>query len=151
MLRVARAPTIPAVQADGFALPFAPASFDAVVALRVAFHYADLAGLLAAARDVLTPDGALVFDTYRWSPRALVALDGTRWGDKVFIHTPRAVATAARNAGLAVDARRSAFLFSPYLYRVLPLPLVRVLARIETRAPDRALARLFWRLTRVGD
>lgn len=149
MLKVTRAAAIPVIQADGFRLPFRSGAFDAVVALRVAFHYADLSSLLRGARAVLKPGGRLVFDTYRWTPRALFALDAARWGGKCFVHPTEKVAEAAARAGLRVSAEQSAFLFSPYIYRRLPYPLVRGLARLEAVSPDALRARIFWCLTAV--
>lgn len=150
MLALARSGRVSRVQADGFALPFRPESFDAVVALRVAFHYPDLADLLTGARAVLRPGGRLVFDTYRWSPRAVLALDRLRWGGKVFIHRPERVARLAAEAGLRIIAAPSCFLFSPYLYRFLPSPLERGLEWIEEWVPAGARARVFWAMTPGG-
>jgi SAM-dependent methyltransferase len=146
MLERAHTAEVPAIQADGFSLPFGDDAFDAVVALRVAFHYADLGSLLAAARAVLRPGGTLVFDTYRWTPRALFALDASRWGGKVFTHAPAAVALAASRVNLKVVEQRSAFLFSPYVYRMLPMPLVQAFSQVEARVPSSVRARIFWRL-----
>jgi SAM-dependent methyltransferase len=148
MLRRGRTPDVPAIQADGFGLPFADGSFDGVAALRVAFHYADLASLLGAVAPVLRPGGRLVFDTYRWTPRSLLALDSARWGGKVFVHSPSAVERAARGAGFGVAAQRRAFLFSPYVYRILPFGLVRALGTAETFIPAGGRARIFWELER---
>src|SRR5579875_2923258 len=78
----------PAVLGDAFALPFAPASFVAVVALRVAFRFSDVGGFIRSVAPLLRPGGRFVFDTYRWTPRALLALASRQWGGKVFIHSP---------------------------------------------------------------
>jgi len=146
MLQVTGQGKVPVVQADGFDLPFQAASFDAVAALRVAFHYADLSALLHAVRPVLREDGVFVFDTYRWTPRSLFALDAARWGSKVFVHRPADVEAAAKVAGYRVVAAQSAFLFSPYIYRRLPLAAVHVLGRLEEAIPSSLSARVFWAL-----
>jgi SAM-dependent methyltransferase len=140
----------PAVLADAFELPFAPGSFDAVVALRVAFHFSDLGALVRSVAPILRPGGRFVFDTYRWTPRALVALGAKRWGGKVYIHADASVPAAASAARLTVVSSDACFLFSPYVYRLLPLPLVRFLARVEAYLPVTARARAFWSLTTVG-
>ncbi|HEX5416524.1 MAG TPA: class I SAM-dependent methyltransferase [Chloroflexota bacterium] len=146
MLQVTGQGNVPVVQADGFELPFQAGSFDAVAALRVAFHYANLSALLRAVRPALREGGVFVFDTYRWTPRSLFALDAARWGGKVFIHRPEAVEAAAEAAGFRVVGAQSAFLFSPYMYRRLPLPMVHLLARLEEAIPARLRARVFWAL-----
>ncbi len=137
-------------QADAFALPFAASSFDAIVALRVVFHFAQVEALLCEMGRLLQPGGSAVFDTYQWSPRALLPLDAARWGGGVYIHPPGQIERAALAAGLQVTARVTCFLFSPYVYRRLPLPVVRMLGRIEPGFPERLRARVFWRLTRVA-
>jgi SAM-dependent methyltransferase len=141
---------MPAVLADGFALPFTPASFAAVAALRVAFHFPDLDRLIGEVAPLLQPGGRFVFDTYRWSPRAPVALGSGRWGGKVFLHSAAEVQAGATAAGLRVAAQHDCFLFSPYLYRLLPLTLVRALDRLEGHVPPGWRARVFWALERQG-
>jgi SAM-dependent methyltransferase len=139
----------PAVLADAFGLPFAPRTFDAVVALRVAFHFADLAGLVRSVAPILRPGGRFIFDTYRWSPRALVALGAKRWGGKVYVHRDSAIRGVARAAGLSVVSCDAGFLFSPYVYRLLPLSVVRLIARAEAHLPATARARAFWSLGKL--
>ncbi|MGH2459045.1 MAG: class I SAM-dependent methyltransferase [Chloroflexota bacterium] len=141
----------PAVLADAFALPFAPASFDAVVALRVAFHFGDVEGLIRSVAPLLRPGGRFVFDTYRWSPRALLALASRQWGGKVFVHSDQAIADGARAAGLKVGADNACFLFSPYLYRLLPMAAVRLLDGVEAHLPTGARARVFWGLDQTTE
>ncbi|HVC32202.1 MAG TPA: class I SAM-dependent methyltransferase [Chloroflexota bacterium] len=138
----------PAVLADAFALPFARQSFDAVVALRVAFHFGDIGALIGSVVPLLRPGGRFVFDTYRWTPRAILALAARQWGGKVYIHSPATVKASAEAAGLCVAGRDACFLFSPYLYRLLPMVAVRVLDRAEIHLPDGARARVFWALER---
>jgi SAM-dependent methyltransferase len=134
----------PAVLADAFALPFAAASFDAVAGLRIAFHFANVAGLVESVERVLRPGGRFVFDTYRWSPRAIVALAGKQWGGKVHVHTVATVEEAAKRCGLRIVDRDSCFLFSPYVYRLLPLTAVHVLSGAEQRLPAFIRLRDFW-------
>lgn len=137
------------VQGDTFALPFADASFDALVALRFTFHFPDMDALLREAARVLAPRGVIVFDTYLWSPRARLPLDAARWGGGVFVHPPRQIEQAAQRLGLRVASREHCFLFSPYVYRRLPLAVVRALARVEARVPARLRTRVFWKLVRA--
>ncbi|HLH75037.1 MAG TPA: methyltransferase domain-containing protein, partial [Chloroflexota bacterium] len=127
-------------------LPFRPESFDAVVALRVAFHFADLAGLARSVAPLLCPRGRFVFDTYRWSPRSTFALGSRQWGGKVFIHSTSKIRDAAIASGLRIAEQHLCFLFSPYLYRLLPLTVVRGLDAVEALLPESARARAFWAL-----
>jgi SAM-dependent methyltransferase len=135
-------------QGDAFHLPFGDASFDLVVALRIVFHFADIESLLNNVARVLTPHGIAIFDTYLWSPRVWRPLDSARWGGGVYAHSTQRVDQAARDAGLRIRAQENCFLFSPYIYRLLPLTLVRSLAKIEGHVPPRYRARIFWKLER---
>jgi SAM-dependent methyltransferase len=130
---------------DAFALPFAPGTFDAVVALRFAFHYAELDPLLREMRRVARDGGTLVFDTYSWSPRALVPLGAARWGGLVHLHPRREVARVGAGLGLRLERSGRCFLFSPYLYRLAPLPLERAFEALERHVPPSLLCRAFWK------
>jgi SAM-dependent methyltransferase len=134
------------VVADAFRLPFADGGFDAVVAMRLLFHYAEVGPIVAEMARVCRPGGAVVFDTASWSPRALVALAAGRWGGRIFVHRPADLAADLAARGLRVSAARSAFLISPYLYRLLPLPLERALERLEARLPAAWRSRVVWRV-----
>jgi SAM-dependent methyltransferase len=136
---------VPTVVGDGFALPFAGGSFDAVVSLRFAFHYAELAPLLREMRRVARPGAALVFDTYTWSPRALIPLGAQRWGGLVHLHPRHEVARVGAALGLRLNRAESCFLFSPYVYRLAPLPLERAFEAIERHVPQSLLCRVFWK------
>jgi SAM-dependent methyltransferase len=137
-------------QGDAFALAFADASFDVVTALRFVFHFADVDKLLSEVARVVTPQGVILFDTYAWSPRAWLPLDQARWGGGVFAHSPQRIQAVAQQLGLRILAREHCFLFSPYVYRRLPLSIVQMLARVETRWPQHWRARIFWKLSRTG-
>ncbi len=133
------------VVGDGFALPFARGSFDAVISLRFAFHYAELDPLLREMRRVARPGAALVFDTYSWSPRALVPLGARRWGGVVHLHPRHEVMRVGAALGLRLDRAEPCFLFSPYLYRLAPLRLVRIFEALERYVPSSLLCRVFWK------
>ncbi len=139
------------VQGDAFALPFANAAFDVVVALRFAFHFQALEPLFDEIARVVAPNGAVIFDTYRWSVRAWLPLDAAHWGGGVFAHSPVQVERVAEQCGMRVASSVSCFLFSPYVYRRLPLAFVRLITRLEKTAPWLVRARTFWRLERIPD
>lgn len=134
------------LQGDAFILPFAPQSFDAVVALRLAFHYPSIVALLRSVASAIRPGGAFVFDTLNWSPRAVAGLGHRTWGPKVYVHSPSAVTTAGHELGFEVGASQACFLVSPYVYALLPPPILRVLAWGERFWPAPLKARVFWRL-----
>ncbi len=63
-VRVAGLTNVTCARADLYDLPYADASFDAVVAANVLHLVPDLPGALASIRRVLRPDGVLVAPTY---------------------------------------------------------------------------------------
>ncbi len=106
------------VQGDAFRLPFADASFDAVVALRLAFHFRELGPLLREARRVLRPGDVIVFDTYAWSPRAWLPLDAERWGGGGVY--PFAGASRTRGARVRLEGGAAAGVLSLFALRLSP-------------------------------
>ena len=62
------------VLADAFQLPFRDDAFEAVVTLRLLFHYAEVEPIVREMARVCKPGGVVIFDTASWSPRARVAL-----------------------------------------------------------------------------
>jgi SAM-dependent methyltransferase len=151
MLRVAQRNRVgPVVQADAFALPIGDAGYAGAVTLRLLFHFADPAPLLRELRRVVRPGGALVCDTYTWSARALLPLGRERWGAGVSTISRARFSVLAAACGWRVREERPCFLISPYIYRRLPLPVVRLLERLERRLPAALLCRVFWRLEATG-
>ena len=138
---------IPSVIGDAFAAPFRTGSFAAVVALRFAFHYSELAPLLAEMARLGAPGAAIVLDTYSWSPRSVIPIGARRWGGVVHLHPPAEVKRVARNTNLRVEQAHPCFLFSPYLYRLAPLAIERVFEWMERCVPKTFLCRTFWKLT----
>jgi hypothetical protein len=97
---------------------------------------------------VVRPGGSVVFDTYRWTPRSLAPIGAGRWGGRVFIHAADRLRAKAAGSGLILEAAEHAFLFSPYIYRLLPLAVVEALGWLEKVTPGRLRARSFWRFKR---
>jgi len=148
MLRQARLKTRAAlVQGDAFVLPFATASLDAVAALRLAFHYPDLAALLREMQRVVVSGGYLVFDTYVWSVRAIWAVARERWGGRVYTHRPSEVRRTVESLGMRVESSVYFFLFSSHGYSLLPLAVVHTLHRLERVVPRQMRARVAWKVS----
>lgn len=146
MAQKAAATGAPTVIADAFATPWKGQFFEAVVSLRFAFHFRHLHPLLKEMQRLTCPGGTLVFDTYTWSPRAAWALGTRRWGGRVYLHSRQEVARVADEFGLHVERFEPCFLFSPYVYRLLPLPVERAVEALERYVPASWLCRIFWQL-----
>ena len=147
MLRIARQRSVrDTVQADAFALPLVDGAFDNASSIRLLFHFQDVVPLLTELRRVVRPGGTLVCDTYTWSTRSLVPIGRQRWGSKVATLSSRRFREQASEAGWRVREERRCFLVSPFVYRLLPIPIALTLERLERRVPSRLLCRSFWRL-----
>ncbi len=138
---------VPTVIGDGFSTPFASGAFASVVSLRFAFHWPELDSLLREMRRVTAPGGTVVFDTYTWSPRSVAPMGARQWGGMVYRHPPREVAELATHNGLRLDRGEPCFLFSPYLYRLAPVPIQRAFESLERHVPSSLLCRVFWKFT----
>jgi len=132
---------------DAFTLPFASGSFDAVVALRLLFHFSDPEPILRELARVTCPGGAVVFETSNWSPRARLALDAAHWGPPVFVHRREHVERLLRRVGLHPQRTVDAFLLSPVLSRLLPARGAAALEWLESRLPPSWRCRSYWQAT----
>jgi SAM-dependent methyltransferase len=141
-----RAMGAPTAIGDAFHTPFRNNSFDNLASIRFAFHCPDLEPLLAEMRRLVVDGGPLTLDTYVWSPRSALALGSGRWGSRVYTHSRHEVASVAARLGLRIEAQEPCFLFSPYVYRLAPLPLEQAFEALERRVPDSWLCRVFWKL-----
>jgi SAM-dependent methyltransferase len=137
------------VQADAFSLPIANGVFDAVASLRLLFHFDNPAPLLREFRRVTRPGGTLVCDTSSWSPRSLLPLGQEHWGDRVATIRRPDFRSLVEAAGWRVRAEKPCYFISPYMYRRLPLPIVRGIEALEAFLPTRLLCRDFWALEAV--
>jgi hypothetical protein len=65
----------------------------------------------------------------------------------VHLHSRQEISLLAASEGLRVERTYPCFLFSPYLYRLAPLPIERLFETLETSVPRAWLCRTFWQLT----
>lgn len=118
MLQRARQRGLAVVRADAHALPFASASFDAILAPRGLFRYLDYERAFREHARVLAPGGRLAVHQYAartWSLRDLVRLSGPEPdGDGLHVHRLEELCAPARRAGLR--------LASVHLWRAVRVP-----------------------------
>lgn len=123
-------------------LPFKENSIDMIMMIRLCQHLPQkqIMLILREFERVSKPKGRVIFDTLRWSPRAVrpEALDG------MHVYALSRIEEMIREAGLAKVNAVSAYLFSAIWYRKLPLILIKVLEMIERAVPPAWLLRTFW-------
>jgi len=93
-------------------IPMKENCFDAVVAIRFFHHYKNIQPFLTEIKRVLDPGGFLVCDAYKWSLRR-----------NIYFHE--------EFDSLKVQKKIECFVFSPLIYRILPLLIVEFLNKIE--------------------
>lgn len=130
---------------DAFRMGFASATFGAIVSLRFFFHQTSLGSLLGELARILKPGGCLVFDTLRWSPRAVAPALQRRLGGAVIRHLERDVERMLRHHGLHIARKESIFIFPSLVYRFLPAPLLGPLERVESTLPESLRSKIFWK------
>jgi len=137
---------VPRTLADVNNLPLTENSIDAAVVLRLFSHFSkdDVLPMLRELRRVVKPDGRLIFDTFRWSPRHWPALNLILDESCICPIHDRDVETLIEQAGLTRVDARSAYLFSPIWQRKLPVWLLEPLTSLELMLPQRWLLRRFW-------
>lgn len=132
---------IPLVLCDIKHLPFKNGSQDVITTIRLYQHLpkGQVQECVQELKRVAKPDGLLVFDTFRWSPRRSGVFKGemNTWMD-------RDVSQMLDRVRLKRVRSLSLYLFSPLLYRRLPLWVLRGLDALERVLPQGWLLRAFW-------
>jgi len=113
------------VTADAFDPPFEAATFDAILVMRLLFHYANPEAIVSALARSLKPGGRMVFDTLncfstRWLASKAIKVyrkDDTR---RLYFETPGSMRRKLSQIGLRVVATRTAYLLPTRAYRKLP-------------------------------
>ena len=133
---------------DAFSLECAPNTFDAVVSMRLSFHYNDLQKMLAEFARVLRPGGVLVCDSLRWSPRSVAPRLQGLLGGQVFARSDRVMKEGLAQAGFRVDRREALFLLPSLAYRALPGAMLGPMEWVEAILPEGLRTKVVWRAVR---
>lgn len=143
-------PGIPRVLGDINHLPFKADSFESIITLRLFSHFRqeEIVAMLRELKRVLRPDGRLIFDTFRWSPRHWPLFRNLLEQSYIHVLAPEEVESLIAAAGLRKVDERWRYLFSPILQRRLPYAALRGLTLLENRLPARWLLRTFWACTK---
>lgn len=146
MLRraLSRRNLVPVAALDAFQLPFADATFDAVVTLRFVFHLEDPQPFFVEVGRVLKPGGRFVFDALRYTPRALFPRLQAPLGGEAYAHGVCRISGLLGRTGFDVVDRRDVFLLPSQAYRPLPRPILAIARRLEPRLPAGARSKAFF-------
>jgi ubiquinone/menaquinone biosynthesis C-methylase UbiE len=133
---------------DAYSTTFPAESFDAAVSLRFSFHCEDWSAILREFARILKPNGRLVFDTIRRSPRGLSKRIDHYLGGTLYTYHDETIREQLRRQGFEVLEQRSLLLLPSFAYRFTPMPLVGLLDRAEHALPDSWLTKCIWSVRR---
>ena len=130
------------LQADIHRLPVEPGSLAGVIIIRLFQHLTrcEFQAALEQANLAIRPDGWILFDTLRWSPRRV----GPEERHGMHVYSLPECRQVIKQAGLKVRASTSAYLFSAIRCRRLPVDLLKLFERVETSTPAAWRLRTFW-------
>jgi len=137
------------IKSDLSKLPFKDNSFDCVVCSRFFFHYPKIDRFLKELTRVTKKSGVIIFDTHKWSPLMFKSPLTKPLGGKSYIHTDKKLNKLFKQLKLKVEEKESVFLFSPFIYRYLPLFLIKILDFIEN--PLKRICMVdYWKLRKIN-
>lgn len=143
------------VRADAFDPPFENEAFDAILTMRLLFHYAEPEKIIGALARTLRPGGRMVFDTLnpgssRWLASQVVHRLNRSPAKRLYFADPMRLASHLDSLGLTVERRVGVYLLPTRSYRLLPDSLTRAVHAIEQRA--RFLPRVlnYWQVSKRG-
>ena len=131
-------------QESAFKTTFPDKYFKAIFSLRFFFHFNDIDLLIKEYSRLLEPDGMIIFDTIRWSPRAHFSRLQKKHGGVIYIHSDRKVENLLKKNGLVVRSHRRFFIIPSLLYAYLNKPLITLLDTLEKILPDVICCKSIW-------
>lgn len=137
------------VKTDAFHSSFYDNSFDCLISFRFVFHYQDIGLFFKEVTRLLSPNGFFIFDTYSWSPYQILGFLSKKYRKKVFIHSTKELREIFKKAGLEIVTIKYCFLFTPLLYRFLPLLIVLIFDKIEKIVPKKLLVRSIYKVKKI--
>jgi len=137
------------MQTDAFDVALQPASIDALLSIRFLFHFATPEPFLREAQRLLKPNGSLIFDTIRWTPRAIPGPMQRLLGGRIWTSSPRTLTKQLEAAGFRVVATESLFALPSLCYRFIPRPFMPLMERIDRAVGKSLLTKTFWHVVKV--
>ena len=124
------------VTADAFNPPFAENAFDAILIMRLLFHYRNPEAIVGALARSLKPGGRMVFDTLnafstRWTASKVIGLVRRDPARRLHFETHASMTHKIEQVGLRVVQRRCAYLLPTRSYRNLPRPVTAIADALE--------------------
>ncbi|EKD28477.1 MAG: hypothetical protein ACD_79C00289G0005 [uncultured bacterium] len=139
------------IRQDAFNLDLPCSSFDVVISLRFIFHYSDISFFFKTINKILKPGGVFICQNYKWSPLSFDIPVPFKVGGKIHIHSDKKIIYLFESNGFKILDKKTIFLFSPFIYRHLPLAIVKFLDYIERLVPDKIKLDNYWKVIKLTE
>jgi|TARA_B100000315_G_scaffold260353_1_gene321077 ubiquinone/menaquinone biosynthesis C-methylase UbiE len=116
--------------ADAMHLALLSESIDLILCVRFLFHHRDLSPFFKEMSRILKPGGVLISDVYNWTPRVLIPGNQETMGGRVYLHRKKKITEFAFRHGFEIVSNRGLFFITPFVYRFMPLLLVKFIETI---------------------
>ncbi|WP_238787758.1 class I SAM-dependent methyltransferase [Vibrio furnissii] len=134
---------------DIYSTTFPSQKFTVILSSRFLFHCDDQNRLFSEFERLLTPQGYLIFDSLRWSPRTWTQLFAKTLGGDIYTNSDISIHELANTHGFEVIDSKSILMFPSFVYNFIPGFLMRPLEWIESKWPSRFKTKIVWILKKV--
>lgn len=134
---------------DIYSTTFSSDKFSAIVSSRFLFHSDDQDKLFSEFSRLLAPQGYLILDVLRWSPRSWTQLFSNKLGGKIYTNSDASIHILAKAHGFEVQASQSILVFPSFVYNFIPRFLMRPLQWLEPKWPAGLKSKKVWMLRKV--
>ena len=137
------------LNSDVFYLPFPENCIDIILTVRLFQHFQKsmVLKILSELNRVMKPNGKLVFDTFRWSPKQMRFISRFFEGE-MYVLSLDDVEELIQSSGFEKIDSKSLHLYSPIRQRKLPYWFYLRINSLEKLLPQSWLLRTFWVCTK---
>jgi len=134
---------------DIYSTTFSSGKFSAIVSSRFLFHSDDQDKLFSEFSRLLAPQGYLILDALKWSPRSWTQLFSNKLGGKIYTNSDTSIYKLAKAHGFEVIDSQSILIFPSFIYNFIPRFLMRPLQWLEPKWPAGLKSKKVWMLRKV--
>ena len=129
---------------DIYSTTFPSQKFSVILSSRFLFHCDDQSILFSEFERLLTPQGYLIFDSLRWSPRTWTRLFSKKLGGNIYTNSDTSINELANTHGFKVIDSKSILMLPSFVYNFIPSFLMRWLEWLESIWPSQLKTKTVW-------
>ncbi|EPF7752296.1 TPA: class I SAM-dependent methyltransferase [Vibrio parahaemolyticus] len=129
---------------DIYSTTYPKQQFSVVLSSRFLFHCDDQDRLFSEFERLIAPEGYLIFDSLRWSPRTWTRLFSEQLGGDVYTNSTSSIYKLADAHGFEVIDSQVILLFPSFVYNFIPGILMRPLIWLESIWPSLLKTKQVW-------